>query len=91
MPDNRTRMEKLRAMASQTEQSPEEAKVARQLIQQIMAASPINGDGRVLSAEEILGTPDRESVGGSMRIRTKGGGWATIDVDEMTVVFEPET
>lgn len=91
MPDDRTLLEKLQAMADQTA-SPDEAEIAREMIKRMLGMADIRtmdsvrDRGKVLSREAILeGTPDREKIGGTVRMQTKSGTWFTVDVDEMDI------
>lgn len=90
MPDNRPLREKLEAMANQTD-SPEEAEIARAIIMNMIGVHEDKKDPRVLTRDDILGTPDRESAGKTMRYRTKSGVWYTIDLDEMDIGITQDT
>lgn len=106
MPDDRPLLEKLRAMADQTE-SPDEAEIAREMIKRMLSMETpeeeykrrrsvfqSENDSRVLnqvlSREDILGTPDRGHIGGTVRMQTKSGTWFTIDVDEMSISIQAD-
>lgn len=82
MSDNRSLREKLEAMANQTA-SPDEAEIARAMLAERFASRDNPESPRVLTREQIFAAPDRKTQGGTMRFRTKGGTWYTIDVDEL--------
>lgn len=79
MPDERTLVEKLTAMANQTA-SPEEAIVARRMLARLKARGP-QKDPRVLTREEILeGTPTQMKPRG-LRVKFPDGTWVHMDED----------
>lgn len=102
MPDDRPLIEKLQSMANQTV-SPDEAEIAREMIKRMLGMEEpeeeyekgrsvfqSDNDTRVLSREAILATPDRDKIGGTVRMQAKSGVWYTIDLDEMNIDITPD-
>lgn len=82
MPDDRSLIEKLQAMATQTSQSPHEAETARYLLERLQAGTARTETGRVLTRAEILGTEDVVSGGRTSRRVYWQGYWINVDEDE---------
>lgn len=84
MPDERTLVEKLRAMAEQAA-SPREAAVARRLLERLAGSGAHPQTPGIVSRESVLSTPDRDSHRGTLRYRTKGGTWVTVDIEDWSI------
>lgn len=85
MSDDRTKRQKLEAMAAQSA-SPAEAEVARELLRRLDGPVKAGQSGRLLSRDAILASPDRDSAGGTVRYRASDGTVFIVDVEEMTFV-----
>ena len=84
MADNRSLIEKLRAMADQ-DASPREAEVARRVLARLGGAPDRKETPRGLSRESILAQPDRDSPREIVHVRV-GGEWVALDRDEYNVI-----
>lgn len=88
MPDERTTIEKLEAMANQTA-SPEEADVARSMLAAMRSRLAGSGarpkSARVLGREDVMAAPDRDfgGVRRGVRVRFPSGTWMHMYQDEV--------
>lgn len=86
MSDTRTLLQKLEAMSTQNVASPYEAEIARRILGKPRGSGRTAETQRVLSREEILGAPDRDSpVAGVKRVRLDGI-WYELDADEIELL-----
>lgn len=81
MPDERSLLEKLAAMAAQVSQSPHEAEQARLLLERLQAGSARVQSPRVLTRAEILGADDVVSGPRATRSYYWQGYWIVEDID----------
>lgn len=82
MPDDRPLREKLLAMANQTA-SPHEAEIAREALERLDAAAGPRKTPGVLTRDDILGSPESETAGRTLRFYSRSAKmWITVDPDE---------
>lgn len=84
MPDDRSLTEKLEAMANQTV-SPNEAEVARLMLERLQARAGRAKSTGALSREDILAAPDRDSPAASVRVYHRGM-WYVLDEDDEIIL-----
>lgn len=88
MPDDRSLEEKLRAMATQTEVSPHEAEMARNILGRLDQSRKAGQTAGRLTREAILAQPEDSGRRPGAVIRVKiGRDWIVVDADEYAVIF----